>query len=64
LSNATSKRSRVHVADPKELFIGGSWVSPSAPAAPFGGFKSSGIGRELGREGVDGFVELRSISVA
>ena len=37
---------------------------PMDPAAPFGGFKNSGIGRELGREGLDGFVELRSIAVA
>ena len=34
------------------------------PAAPFGGIKASGIGRELGREGLDGYVELKSISGA
>jgi acyl-CoA reductase-like NAD-dependent aldehyde dehydrogenase len=34
------------------------------PAAPFGGMKGSGIGRELGREGIDGYVELKAISVA
>ncbi len=34
------------------------------PAAPFGGVKSSGIGRELGREGLEGYLELKSISVA
>jgi acyl-CoA reductase-like NAD-dependent aldehyde dehydrogenase len=34
------------------------------PAAPFGGMKASGIGRELGREGLDGYLELKSISVA
>ncbi len=34
------------------------------PAAPFGGMKASGIGRELGREGLDAYLELRSISVA
>ncbi len=34
------------------------------PAAPFGGMKASGIGRELGREGLDGYLELKAISVA
>jgi acyl-CoA reductase-like NAD-dependent aldehyde dehydrogenase len=34
------------------------------PAAPFGGMKDSGIGRELGREGLDGYTELKAISVA
>jgi acyl-CoA reductase-like NAD-dependent aldehyde dehydrogenase len=34
------------------------------PAAPFGGTKGSGIGRELGREGIDGYVEMKAISVA
>ena len=34
------------------------------PAAPFGGVKASGIGREMGREGLDGYLELKSISVA
>jgi len=34
------------------------------PAAPFGGMKASGIGRELGREGLDGYLELKAISTA
>lgn len=31
------------------------------PAAPFGGFKKSGVGRENGRYGIEEFVEPRSI---
>lgn len=34
------------------------------PAAPFGGVKHSGIGRELGPEGIDGYLDTTSISVA
>jgi betaine-aldehyde dehydrogenase len=29
--------------------------------APFGGFKASGLGREMGREGFEGFLEKKSI---
>lgn len=34
------------------------------PAAPFGGVKASGCGRELGPEGFDSYIELKSISIA
>ena len=31
------------------------------PVAPFGGWKQSGIGQELGREGLEEYFELKSI---
>ena len=34
------------------------------PAAPFGGMKASGVGRELGPEGLDGYLESKSVSIA
>ena len=37
--------------------------SPAGFLAPMGGFKSSGIGREAGPEGIAGYTESKSISV-
>jgi acyl-CoA reductase-like NAD-dependent aldehyde dehydrogenase len=34
------------------------------PAAPFGGVKGSGIGRELGHEGIESYLETKAISVS
>jgi acyl-CoA reductase-like NAD-dependent aldehyde dehydrogenase len=32
------------------------------PVAPFGGIKTSGIGREFGREGLAGYLTTKSVS--
>lgn len=34
------------------------------PAAPFGGYKESGFGRELGRAGLEGYLETKSIWIS
>jgi betaine-aldehyde dehydrogenase len=31
------------------------------PRSPFGGFKASGIGREMGREGVEAYLETQTV---
>ncbi len=33
------------------------------PAAPFGGFKMSGMGRELGRQGIEAYTETKTVYV-
>jgi len=38
--------------------------SATDPTAPFGGFKSSGIGREHGHDGLDAYLETKSVFVA
>jgi acyl-CoA reductase-like NAD-dependent aldehyde dehydrogenase len=35
--------------------------NPADPAAPFGGFKSSGVGREHGRDGLDTYLETKTV---
>ncbi|WP_347813228.1 aldehyde dehydrogenase [Actinomadura sp. GC306] len=43
------------------IAINGSY--PPFPLVPFGGFKESGLGRELGPEGLRGYLEPRSIGL-
>jgi aldehyde dehydrogenase (NAD+) len=39
---------------------GGQWFSPDAP---FGGYKQSGIGREMGLEGFEEYLETKTVAV-
>jgi aldehyde dehydrogenase (NAD+) len=34
------------------------------PAAPFGGFKMSGMGRELGQQGMEAYTELKTVTMS
>jgi aldehyde dehydrogenase (NAD+) len=48
------------------LRAGDIWVntwSEGDPSAPFGGFKSSGVGREHGREGLQAYLENKTVWV-
>jgi acyl-CoA reductase-like NAD-dependent aldehyde dehydrogenase len=48
------------------LRAGDVWVntwSAGDPAAPFGGFKASGVGREHGREGLQAYLENKTVWV-
>jgi 4-guanidinobutyraldehyde dehydrogenase/NAD-dependent aldehyde dehydrogenase len=50
----------------KALRAGIVWINDSQPApteTPWGGYKQSGIGRELGREGLDDYLEAKHIYV-
>jgi betaine-aldehyde dehydrogenase len=48
------------------LKLGTVWVNdfhPYYPQAPWGGYKQSGSGRELGKEGLHEYLETKHISV-
>ncbi len=50
----------------RELRAGIVWINDTQPAPtemPWGGYKQSGIGRELGKEGVEDFLERKSVYV-
>jgi acyl-CoA reductase-like NAD-dependent aldehyde dehydrogenase len=34
---------------------------PGDPAAPFGGYKASGIGREMGHANLDAYLEVKTV---
>ena len=34
------------------------------PAMPFGGFKSSGVGRDFGRDALSAYTEVKSVFIA
>lgn len=38
------------------------WAA-NQPSTPFGGFKESGIGRELGQKSLDGYLETKAVMI-
>ena len=57
---------RVHRLIPR-IKAGTVWVNCHSmldPSLPFGGFKQSGIGREMGRAALDLFTETKSVLMA
>ena len=58
------KRAHRFAADIKAGLL---WINAHGipdPAVPFGGYKQSGWGRELGREGIEQYTELKSVITA
>ena len=52
-------------ASPQAFRAGIVWVNCSQPTfveAPWGGYKQSGIGRELGRWGLENYLETKQIT--
>ena len=50
----------------RELQAGTVWINDPLTdndAGPFGGFKRSGLGRELGREGLEAFQETKHVHI-
>jgi len=50
----------------KGLGAGTVWINTYqllSPTAPFGGYKASGLGRELGRQGLESYLETKTIIV-
>src|SRR5262249_53648559 len=43
--------------------IGTNAPVPATPQCPFGGMKESGIGRELGREGLEPYLETKYVAI-
>ena len=57
--------SRAH-AVARRLKAGTVWINCYMvldPMSPFGGYKQSGLGREMGKEGIEHYTELKSVFV-
>lgn len=49
-----------------EIEAGMVWINSSQdcdPRVPFGGVKQSGIGRELGEAGLEGYCQIKAVHV-
>ena len=62
-SRLTSHHSRGH-ALARELRAGTIWINTwgnTEAASPFGGYKQSGYGREMGKEAIDLYTQVKSV---
>ena len=51
----------------RAMRAGTVWVNTyrsSSPAAPFGGFKRSGLGRERGREALYEYLQVKNVMIS
>lgn len=61
-TNDTRQATRVaHALDAGTVWVNQYGLVP--PQAPFGGFKQSGIGRELGTYGIDAYTQVKAVHV-
>jgi acyl-CoA reductase-like NAD-dependent aldehyde dehydrogenase len=54
------------LATARAIRAGIVWINDSQPApteAPWGGYKSSGVGRELGSHGIEDYLEIKHIYI-
>lgn len=61
----TNNLSRAHLVAEK-LRAGNVWINTYGvmnPSMPFGGFKQSGLGREMGEEGLGSYLETKSVFI-
>jgi acyl-CoA reductase-like NAD-dependent aldehyde dehydrogenase len=61
LRSAGGEPAREATCRTRTIAINGAY--PPFPLVPFGGFKQSGLGRELGPEGLANFLEIRGIGL-
>ena len=65
LDNSASVDEVVAMSNDNEYGLAAAvWINDSQPAPtemPWGGYKQSGIGRELGKHGVEDFLESKSV---
>ena len=50
------------LAPPRRRPVACATWRPATPQCPFGGMKESGLGRELGHEGLEAYLETKYIS--
>ena len=54
---------RIVELEPRARIVGINDPIPATPQSPFGGMKQSGLGRELGMEGLDAYFETKYVAI-